>query len=173
MRHLYDPSIICFVIYLCIFVCFRDDSVDHKELTIHHIRPIFSFLDMELDDEHLQLVLKSIDRNGDGKVDWLDFYGFLLAPPDSKDVHTYNSKVPFNMFDQDKDGFIGLMDLEQASKRLKKHCPKIGHSLLVNCDEEYEKLLVDLAPREPRGVNLEVFQQTVEDLAPADPLEKA
>jgi Ca2+-binding EF-hand superfamily protein len=92
-------------------------------LLLKHINAVCNdILDMKLSDRQLRMVMKHMDKNGDGVVDDEDFWRAMLVGPSTEfaieeaDREAGIKKV-WDTMDIDKDGKIGIADLETVNEK--------------------------------------------------------
>eukprot|EP00593_Proboscia_inermis_P006178 CAMPEP_0171309548 /NCGR_PEP_ID=MMETSP0816-20121228/19726_1 /TAXON_ID=420281 /ORGANISM="Proboscia inermis, Strain CCAP1064/1" /LENGTH=171 /DNA_ID=CAMNT_0011793165 /DNA_START=127 /DNA_END=642 /DNA_ORIENTATION=+ len=87
-------------------------TIDPKEL-----KTAMQSLGFETKNQTIYQMIADIDKDGKGEIDFDEFLDLMTARMSDKDSKEDIQKV-FNLFDDDKSGFITLSNLKRVSKEL-------------------------------------------------------
>lgn len=123
---------------------FADDT---GNISCESLKTIFKSLGQEMSDQELDEMVKEVDEDGSGEIDFDEFLGMMVSllgldePDDAKDA--------FKCLDNNQSGTITIADLEEALK---------GSAEQLTA-EEISSILKECDPSGSGGVNLETFKK--------------
>ena len=89
-------------------------TIDPKEL-----KEAMQSLGFEAKNQNIYQMISDIDKDGTGDIDFEEFLDLMTAGISSSDSKEDVKKV-FNLFDDDKTGYISLQNLKRVEKILEK-----------------------------------------------------
>lgn len=87
-------------------------TIDPKEL-----KEAMESLGYEAKNQTIYQMISDVDKNGTGEIDFEEFLDVMTARMSNTDSKEDIQKI-FNLFDDDKTGFISLQNLKRVSKEL-------------------------------------------------------
>lgn len=86
---------------------------------------ILSYDEIEtvLGSKNAQLIMKSLDLNGDNMIELSEFAHAAL---DFKEIPEYILKLAFDYFDQNKDGYIQMAEMEKHVSNVSTYWQELG-----------------------------------------------
>jgi len=123
---------------------FADDT---GNISCDSLKTIFTSCGQEMTDQELDEMVKEVDEDGSGEIDFDEFLSMMVSllglddPDDAKDA--------FKCLDNNQSGTINISDLEEAlNGSAEKLSPEEISAILKECD-----------PNGSGGVNLETFKK--------------
>ncbi|XP_055804654.1 caltractin-like [Solanum dulcamara] len=87
-------------------------TIDASELNV-----AMRALGFEMTEEHVELMIADVDKDGSGAIDFDEFVHMMTAKIGERDTKEDLAKA-FNILDQDKNGKISAADIQQIAKEL-------------------------------------------------------
>lgn len=82
------------------------------------MRIVLKSLGHKITDQDLDELIKSIDRNGDGKIELTEFLDIMGAKQQSIKALEEEVRIAFEFFDLDGNGYISMSELKQVASEL-------------------------------------------------------
>ncbi|KAL2507368.1 Calmodulin-7 [Forsythia ovata] len=89
-------------------------------ITIEELGFMMSSLGLKPTEAELQLMIKQVDADGNGKIDFLEFLNLMVQMKTDTDSEE-ELKEAFRVFDTDQDGFISAAELHHFMLNLRKN----------------------------------------------------
>ncbi|XP_065052215.1 uncharacterized protein LOC135681595 isoform X1 [Rhopilema esculentum] len=87
-------------------------------ISIDDMRIVLKSLGHKISDQELDDLIKSIDRNGDGKIELAEFLDMMGAKQQSIKAVEEEVRIAFEFFDLDGNGYISMTELKQVALEL-------------------------------------------------------
>jgi len=91
----------------------KDGVISNDDMCI-----VLKSLGHKITDHELEELIKSIDRNGDGKIELAEFLDIMGAKQQNVKALEEEVKIAFDFFDLDGNGYISMMELKQVASEL-------------------------------------------------------
>ncbi|XP_076437535.1 neo-calmodulin-like isoform X3 [Babylonia areolata] len=101
---------------------FRTFDKNHDNtICANELGKVLRCLGMNVSEEDVQVIVKQLDKNGNGKIEYKEFKAFMqdqMRKAENPAEQEKAIRMAFRVFDQNGDGFIDVQELKHAMKNL-------------------------------------------------------
>lgn len=115
------------------FFChFFDNSTDHSgRISKNELKKVLTALNIKVSDKELQQLMKQMDRDGSGDIDYSEFER-VMAGAFFKKYSRQELLSAFKKFDTDNNGYISPKELGEILSRLGRHVSRTDVEAMIH-----------------------------------------